>query len=455
MSIVVCMVSTDGLNNHARGQQSLSIDAVAPTDQELLRRLEATESELRYLRTRGQQRTEWRQSVGEQLTVVPASHTAVDAPTTFASYNVPSSASPWEIVPFGFLTGEAIAAETSTRSRPFILYLTEGRAAADQFTVHGQTTALGLKFSGPYVGSLQLGGMILFNFLGDRPALNQSTPFFLRGYGELKNEYWRFTFGQQGDLFSPINPVTVNFGGHKQAGNGGAFRGSIRAERFIHVSDNVQWKLQSAISQQVITDFVVNPSVIGEDNGWPNVEGRIGLGFGPTAGCARLVEVGVSGVIGEVREISLTKENVYTSWGLSADAQYKTERSGLGGEFFVGQALGTYNLGIGQSINPTDSEAIRTIGGWSDIWYKLTPCLTMHVGYGIDNPRNGDLGTFTAGPLTIGQRSRNQVIWANLIWDVSKHFDMAFEVSHRETDYIAPSVSNNGMIYHFRSRIKF
>jgi hypothetical protein len=296
-----------------------------------------------------------------------------------------------------------------------------------------------------------------------RRARNQSSPFFLRGYGELKNEYWRFTFGQQGDLFNPRNPVTVNFGGHKQAGNGGSFRGSFRAERFIRPSDAVQWTLQSAISQQVVTDFIVDPRIVGDDNGWPNVEGRVALGLGCPTGGARPVELGVSGVIGETSTfgpIDLLlglQGGVYTAWGVSTDFQFKSERWGVNGEFFVGQALGTYNLGIGQSLDPLGLGAIRTIGGWGDIWYKLTPLLTMHVGYGIDDPRNQDLGQFRDNnwnPVA-GQRARNQVVWANLIWDVSQYLDVGFEVSYRETDYIAPSVSNTGMIYHFRTRAKF
>jgi len=112
---------------------------------------------------------------------------------------------------------------------------------------------------------------------------------------------------------------------------------------------------------------------------------------------------------------------------------------------------------IGQSLDPTGFRAIRTTGGWADVWYQLTNSLTMHIGYGIDNPRNGDVGQFLDDNLmpVAGQRSLNQVIWTNLMWDVSDEFDIGFEVSHRKTDYIAPSISNNAMVYHFRARLKF
>jgi len=38
---------------------------------------------------------------------------------------------------------------------------------------------------------------------------------------------------------------------------------------------------------------------------------------------------------------------------------------------------------------------------------------------------------------------------------MNQNFDVAFEVSFRETAYVAPSESNIAMIYHFRSRRTF
>lgn len=474
------------LDSHAQAVAPGSQVASTAAYDELLRRLEATEAELRQLRYHigepvksGPIGTQPGSAlpVGYGNALQRSSHEAhvancdcglctgakpvcqgVGPLCEYCKESLSWNKGAWQIVPFGFLTGDVIGATSNTVSRPFVLYLLDGGLGDnEQFTIHGQTTALGFNFSGPRVGAYQAGGMILFNFLGDRPALNQATPFFLRGYGELKNDDWRFTFGQQGDLFNPLDPVTVNFGGNKQAGNGGSFRGSLRAERYLRPNDQVQWTLQGAISQQVVTDFVIDPRIVGSDNGWPNVEGRIGLGLGPATTGLRPLELGLSGVIGETRAFGLLGEGVFTTWGAAADAQYRAENWGTRAEFFVGQAIGTYNLGIGQSLDPTGFRAIRSIGGWADVWYKLATSLTAHVGYGIDNPRDVDVGQFLDDALMpiAGQRSRNQVIWANAIWDVTDAFDVAFEVSHRETDYVAPSVSNTAMIYHFRARLKY
>ena len=459
--------------------------AIAADYHELRRRLEATESELRELRVREEERTAREQTAPDAIEATaplfslsghetnPHQLASCTCDTCEPDRPVCAGCGPlcedcqeklswnkgsWRIVPFGNLTGEAISTGTATTARPMILYLNSDLGVPqDRFIVHGQTTALGLNFSGPTVGSFQLGGMILFNFLGDRPVLNQATPFFLRGYGELKSDEWRFAFGQQGDLFNPLDPTTVNFGGHKQAGNAGAFRGSLRAERYLRPSDSVQWTLQAALSQQAVNDFIILPVVAGTDNGTPNVEARVGLGLGDAVGGKRPVEVGVSGVVGETRAIGLDSV-VSDTWGTSLDASISGECFGLRGEILTGEAIGTYNAGIGQSLNPLTLNAIQTTAGWLELWIKLTECLTFHVGYGRDDPRNADLGQFL-DPTTLqpfaGQRARNEICWANIIWDVTKEFDVGWEISRRETEYIAPGVTNSGMIYHFRARLTF
>ena len=65
------------------------------------------------------------------------------------------------------------------------------------------------------------------------------------------------------------------------------------------------------------------PTGDGADNGWPNVEGRVGLGLGRLAGGSGPFELSVSGVIGETRAFGVLEEGVYTTWGVSTDAQFR------------------------------------------------------------------------------------------------------------------------------------
>jgi hypothetical protein len=222
----------------------------------------------------------------------------------------------------------------------------------------------------------------------------------------------------------------------------------------------MQWSLQAAISQQVINDFVSNPIVIGSDNGVPNFESRIGLGIGQPVDGIRPLEFGVSSIVGETRSLGLVPV-ITDSHGISLDASLSMNWFGLRGEILTGQGLGTYNAAIGQSLNPETLDAIGTTAGWAEVWIKLSDRVQLHFGYGIDDPSDEDLGVFRQDPLDpfsvvlAGQRTRNSVAWGNVIWNLNESFDLGFEVSHRETKYVAPSQTNDAMIYHFRARLLF
>ena len=99
----------------------------------------------------------------------------------------------------------------------------------------------------------------------------------------------------------------------------------------------------------------------------------------------------------------------------------------------TGKTLGTYNGAVLQTVNlhplaPAFStlEGIRSTGGWLETFAYWTPCLHSHVGYGIDDPVDGD--------VNVGQRTFNDTIFANLIWDVNQTFRIGFEFTWRETN---------------------
>ncbi len=63
-----------------------------------------------------------------------------------------------------------------------------------------------------------------------------------------------------------------------------------------------------------------------------------------------------------------------------------TDSIGVQGELFIGAGLGEYNGGIAQTFDSATKNAIRSSGGWSEVFAYLTPILHIHSGYGIDSP---------------------------------------------------------------------
>ena len=156
--------------------------------------------------------------------------------------------------------------------------------------------------------------------------------------------------------------------------------------------------------------------------------------------------MGVSGVVGQIRSTRVDLGTpgplrvVQDVWALGSDLQLAlTDRFGVFGECFVGQTLGDYNAGIFQNFNTQDYRPIRTIGGYGEFYYYVTPKLHVHCGYGIDDPYNEDLAA--------GQAASNQTFYNTLLYDLSRAVQFGFEVDYRKTTYAAPSIDSEGALF--------
>ncbi len=322
----------------------------------------------------------------------------------------------------------------------------------DQNTVdlHARQSTLGAALTGPRFGGFQSGGMVVAMFFNDSILADQYGLLPLQAWGELRNDDWRLAGGLQFDVFNPGLPTVLPFSALASSGNAGnAFRGQLRLERFLHPADNVQWTLQAALSDPITS--TVDPTFrLSEDNGWPNVEGRIAIGLGPMQGAGlaakRPLEMGVSALVGQIRTTPprLDDRVVANVWGLGADVRWQLSDSfGVMGELYTGQTLGTYNGGILQNINIDTLAGIRSSGGWVEVYYYWTPCLHSHFGYGIDDPIDRDI----ADSLGALGRVRSSTLYANLLWDLNQTFRVGFEFTWRETAY-KTLLDNEGAGFH-------
>jgi hypothetical protein len=296
---------------------------------------------------------------------------------------------------------------------------------------------------------------VAVNFFGEQPVQNNPGLFFLVANAELRNDAWRFWIGQDGDAIGRQNTNSPAWSSHKMQGNFGQLRPGFRVERFFQPSVNMGSSVYFGLTQQGVNDFIAVPGVAGIDNGWPNIEARWEITLGPASRGQRPVLFAIGGLVGETRavdDLAQSASNVSTSWAVIPELRVEGERFGFQGEAFVGQAMGTYNGAIGQSLNPNNGEPIYSVGGFGEFFWKMTPCFTMSVGYGIDDPRDRDLGVIGG---MVGQRARNEAYWVNFIWKLSDAWETRFEVSHLETTYIAPSNDSASVLYHALVRYSF
>ena len=341
---------------------------------------------------------------------------------------------------FGALKLDMILSNARSISPGTPFFLTPGSLPGfdqDTVSVHGRQSTLGAVITGPQIGGFQSGGSLVALFFNDSVIADQYGILPLQAFGELRNQDWRFAAGLQFDVFAPGIPTVLPFSALASSGNAGnSFRGQVRLERFLQPANDMQWTIQAALSEPIVSTIDPTFRLI-EDNGWPNVEGRVVLGLGMVEGMGlaakRPFEIGVSGVVGQIRTtVPTVEQEVADVWGLSADFRWKVNDCfGFMGELYTGQSLGTYNGGILQNVNRDTLEGIRSSGGWLEVFVYWTPCLHSHVGWGIDDPIDRDVDV---APLALG-RIRNSVFYSNLLWDLNQTFRVGFEFTYRETDY--------------------
>jgi hypothetical protein len=386
----------------------------------------------------------------------------------FSEPSAASTYSPGEGVTISMLNnsskltiGANLAALTTfSTSRPFSpslpLFLTPASPVgfdSNTFDLHARQSSINARFVGPEVLGLTPGAETLTLFFNDNITDDNYGFLVYYAYGELKNDQMRFAAGLQRDIFNPIGPTVLPISQLYGSGNAGSYRGQIRFERFVPFGNDSMMMIQSGLSAPISTlvrNSLRDPLV--EDNGWPNVEGRVAMGFGATQTYMggrkqRPVEFGVSGVVGQIR-ISKPVPGPGTPGpdriindvrAFGSDLQWiMTDRLGMKGELFVGQTLGEYNAGVLQNFNSDTFRSIRTKGAYGEIYCYFHPKLHLHSGYGIDDPINDDLAS--------SQIASNQTWMNTLLYDFSKTVQFGFEVDYRKTNYISPALDANAVL---------
>jgi len=340
----------------------------------------------------------------------------------------------FSIVPYGFLWGNMVYSDQQTSPGSYTLFVRSPTLAQDdEFIVDGRNTRLGFDVAGPMIplfNCAKSGGKVEIDFQNSVLSTeNKATVLLRHAYWEVKDEQFRFLVGQTWDVISPLLPGMLMYSVGWDGGNIGYRRAQLRYERYFAISDVSMLTAQMSANQQVFPDGTTN--ITGEAPDWPILEGRVAWTIGERGKGGRPVVIGLSGHAGESQfdHLTLTKNNRRQTWSANIDFRFPLgERWGFQGELFAGENLSAFLGGIGQGINPTTLEPIRSHGGWGEFWYDWTPRLHSHFGYSIDDPNDVDTDF-------VGGKTYNQFFFGNLVFDVTKQFLIGMEVSSWKTLY--------------------
>jgi len=143
------------------------------------------------------------------------------------------------------------------------------------------------------------------------------------------------------------------------------------------------------------------------------------------------------------------------AWAAMSDLEIPLgPKFSLSGKFYRGRALGGLYGAFGQSVLFSDDNTgnaytqligLNTVGGWTQLKYRLTSKLEFNWAFGMDNPYAKDLDYFpyaySYGDATL---SRNRAGFGNVIY--RPRSDLLFSAEYRqiETNSIATGLSGAG-----------
>jgi hypothetical protein len=362
------------------------------------------------------------------------------------------------IVPYGIIWGDMSYDSQRSKIGDYALWIESQDTHHDEpdFNVDAKSTRIGLDFIGPsspFFCDAKISGKVEVDFQGQFVTRNKPGLLLRHAYVEAKDKDFRLLVGQTWDVISPLGIPTLNYTAGSAVGNLAYRRAQFRAERYLDISDTFMLTLQSSVNGNVVTDFVSDPATTtsADPGPYPDFQSRMAFTLGERS-CPDTppAVLGVGGHYGiqsfDFRTIPTDLGVDVPTYSLAADFVVPVAQQwGVQGEFFTGSNLSNYMGGILQGIDRVTHKGIHATGGWIDLYVNWLPNLHTHSGFAIDDPLDKDM---TSG------RTRNQMLFNNVIWDANKHLQLGFEVDVWETDYMALS-SGEGVRLEFATKYNF
>jgi len=336
----------------------------------------------------------------------------------------------------------------------------------DVMNVTARQSRLGLDFGwSDMERGINSAAKLEFDFYGLGSAENKSGAMMRHAYLKFTKGRFSVLAGQTSDVISPLVPSTVNYTVCWDQGNIGYRRPQFRVSALGNIGERAMLALDVAATRTLGSDLddlwagdtlkatSGNGIDDGADAAIPTVQGRLGVTFYMEG--ERSVAIGVSGHYGkeEHEQTVLTFTGADSlcgtvsteSWSFNTDVKLVLDpKLTIMGEFFMGQNLGTFFGGIGQSVNPANTEIFAT-GGWGMAAVKPCKRLAVNAGYAFDDPDDEDFD-LPKGVSGHTFKDMNSVIFGNVMYSLTKNISAMLEISQLKTTYLSRSWSGDRIV---------
>jgi hypothetical protein len=339
----------------------------------------------------------------------PAPAPATPPPATAAAA-APKPAEPIKVTPYGIAYFNLFSNTDAVNNGDVPLFA--AASGPGHLGMTARQSRLGIRVTGATVGKAKVTGVLEGDFFGGYPTvgIGDNMGVFRLRLANARLDWTKgsLVVGQDWMIFAPVNPVSISSAGiplFAAAGNPWSRLPQVRGE----------WKTKKVLLQGGVlapqtgdfnSAFFYQPGS-GALSETPFVQGRAAVLLANFAASKKLATIGVSGHWGQSRVTTTTADRTFDSNGIAADWVLPIgTKITVQGEAFAGSNLGGFQAGIfqgliadGALVGPAGTpvldgpRGIDTKGGWVQVVAAVTPTVTVHGGFGTDNPDDEDFLT--------------------------------------------------------------
>lgn len=337
---------------------------------------------------------------------------------------------------YGFVNLNAAYDQNPTSHGDFSMWVNPQSLEDDdpQFNMTHRATRFGMNLLKEATEQTNVKAVIEFDMYGNGGTDNKATLLLRHAYFTVNSGRVQLLAGQSWDLIAPLNPPVLNYPVMWGAGNIQYRRPQVSLYYDLVSTDETRVSFANGVFRTIGNDLTPTFSLAlgetadgtddGTDAAIPSYQSRLEVYHNFASGAS--LRLGASGLYGTLKsETNLGNSEDYTSYVVSGHFQLTfSSGSGLAGEYFSGSNLGSYFGGI---LNNSSIDGVESNGGWGSVWVKPSPKVKFVAGYSFDDVKDED--------ISIGNRSKNQVIFGNIQYSIVPSVTLGLEVSQWETEY--------------------
>jgi hypothetical protein len=325
---------------------------------------------------------------------------------------------------------------------------------------------LGLRVTGAALGKAKVTGVVEGDFFGGYPAvgIGDNMGVFRLRLANARLDWTKgsLVVGQDWMIFAPVNPLSLSSAGIPLFAAGGNLWSRLPQVRG-------EWKTKKVLLQGGLlapqtgdfnSAFFYQPGS-GALSETPFLQGRAALTLANFAASKKVATIGVSAHWGQARVLTPVDRTVDSN-GIALDFVLPLgTKVTVQGEAFTGTNLGGFQGGVFQGLvidgavaGPGGTpvldgpRALDTAGGWVQVLAAVTPTLTIHGGFGTDDPDDADFLTVTRRE----SRLENTAISFGFQHKASAQVSWGFEYRRLDTKYLIAGDKDAG---HFNGAFTF